>query len=48
MKVDAESGEEINNDDIIKGYPVDRENYIPVLSSNRRSSKTTMSLRLPG
>jgi DNA end-binding protein Ku len=30
MKVDAESGEEVTNDDIIKGYPVDKENYIPV------------------
>jgi DNA end-binding protein Ku len=30
MKVDAESGEEVENDDIIKGYPVDRDNYIQV------------------
>jgi DNA end-binding protein Ku len=30
MKVDAESGDEVENDDIIKGYPIDKDNYIQV------------------
>lgn len=30
LKVDAESGEEVANDDIIKGYPIDKDNYIQV------------------
>ncbi|EKS41460.1 Ku protein [Afipia broomeae] len=29
-KVDAETGEEVENDDIIKGYPVDKDTYIEV------------------
>lgn len=29
-KVDAESGDEVENDDIIKGYPVDKDTYIEV------------------
>ncbi|WP_425989923.1 Ku protein [Afipia sp. DC4300-2b1] len=29
-KVDAETGDEVENDDIIKGYPVDKDTYIEV------------------
>lgn len=29
-KVDAETGDEVENDEIIKGYPVDKETYIEV------------------
>lgn len=29
-KVDAETGEEVSNEDIIKGYKVDTDNYVTV------------------
>src|ERR1700755_3115122 len=29
-KVDAETGDEVESDDIIKGYPVDKDTYIEV------------------
>src|SRR5258705_14005124 len=30
MKVDADTGEEVSNDDIVKGYKVDADTYIEV------------------
>src|SRR6476646_607810 len=30
MRVDADTGEEVANEDIVKGYPVDRDTYIEV------------------
>jgi DNA end-binding protein Ku len=30
LKVDAESGDEVESEDIIKGYPIDKDNYIPI------------------
>ena len=30
MRVDADTGEEVPNEDIIKGYPVDRDTYVEV------------------
>jgi len=30
MRVDADTGEEVANEDIVKGYPVDRDTYIAV------------------
>src|SRR5580700_3683356 len=30
LRVDAETGEEVPNDDIIKGYPVDKDTYLEV------------------
>ena len=30
LKVDAESGEEVESDDIVKGFPIDKTNYIEV------------------
>ncbi|OKO72917.1 Ku protein [Bradyrhizobium sp. NAS96.2] len=30
LKVDADTGEEVSNDDIIKGYPVDKDRYLEV------------------
>ncbi|WFU39018.1 Ku protein [Bradyrhizobium sp. CB82] len=30
LKVDAETGEEISNEDIVKGYPVDKDRYLEV------------------
>jgi DNA end-binding protein Ku len=30
LKVDADSGEEVASDDIVKGYPVDRDRYLEV------------------
>jgi len=29
-KVDAETGDEVENDDIINGYPVDKDTYVEV------------------
>ncbi|SDJ58941.1 DNA end-binding protein Ku [Bradyrhizobium sp. Rc2d] len=30
LKVDAESGDEVSNEDIVKGYPVDKDRYLEV------------------
>jgi DNA end-binding protein Ku len=30
LRVDAETGEEVPSEDIIKGYPVDRDTYVEV------------------
>jgi DNA end-binding protein Ku len=30
LKVDAETGEEVSNEDIVKGYPVDKDRYLEV------------------
>jgi DNA end-binding protein Ku len=38
VKVDADTGDEVANDDIIKGYKVDTDTYIEV---SRRSSRTS-------
>jgi DNA end-binding protein Ku len=35
--VEAETGEEVSNEDIVKGYKVDTDTYVTV---DRRSSKT--------
>ena len=38
-KVDAESGEEVAADDIIKGYKVDTDTYIEVTKTNSTTSR---------
>ena len=54
LKVDADTGEEVDNEDIMKGYRVDTDSYIEItkdeldniaLESNRRNLKTIMKLR---
>jgi DNA end-binding protein Ku len=46
LKVDADTGEEVSNEDIIKGYQVDKDRYLEVTKeeietsrSNRRTIK---------
>jgi hypothetical protein len=52
MKVDADTGEEVSNDDIIKGYKVDTDTYVEVskdeleniaLESNRTIGRWKMA-----
>src|ERR1700753_3692144 len=50
LKVDADTGEEVPSDDIIKGYQVDKDRYLEVrrtnsktLRSNPRGLSTSMN-----
>ena len=53
MKVDSDTGEEVANEDIVKGYALDKDTFIEVRSSrksrwNRHArSKSTSSWRNP-
>ena len=40
LKVDADTGEEVSNEDIIKGYQIDKDRYLEV---TKESSKTSRS-----
>jgi hypothetical protein len=39
LKVDADTGEEVPNDDIIKGYQVDKDRYLEVTKESSRTSR---------
>jgi DNA end-binding protein Ku len=51
MKVDADTGEEVSNDDITKGYKVDTDTYIEVskdeLDNIALESNRTIDIRSP-
>ena len=39
LKVDAETGEEVSNEDIIKGYKVDTDRYLEVTRDDSKTSR---------
>ena len=39
LKVDAETGEEVSNEDIIKGYQVDKGQFLEVTKDSSRTSR---------
>jgi DNA end-binding protein Ku len=50
LKVDADTGEEVPNEDIVKGYQLDKETFVEVKKSRwnpRAPSTSTSSSRSP-
>src|SRR3954451_11930311 len=45
LKVDADTGEEVSNDEIVKGYKVDTDTYIEVSKDERKTSRSNPPAR---
>jgi DNA end-binding protein Ku len=48
MKVDADTGEEVSNEDIMKGYKVDTDTYIEVSKDELGAVRNAVGIRFGG